>query len=188
MYAKTAFAVAASALALPGAAAAAVHHSSEPGQGGLHPSGRLVHDEDAQQRLARANVRLARREARLHGHRLPRGYARRVRDDAVTVLRARNQRLRRRVARLKRAAAGTALTGSTASAPLQAIAACESGGSPSAIGGGGQYRGKYQFSMSTWASVGGSGDPAAASEAEQDRRAAMLYTQAGASAWPVCGR
>jgi hypothetical protein len=77
---------------------------------------------------------------------------------------------------------------STASAPLQAIAACESGGNPSAIGGGGQYRGKYQFSTSTWASVGGKGDPAAASEAEQDRRAAMLYARAGASSWPVCGR
>jgi hypothetical protein len=77
---------------------------------------------------------------------------------------------------------------STASAPLQAIAVCESGGNPSAIGGGGQYRGKYQFSMATWASVGGTGDPARASEAEQDRRATMLYSRTGAAAWPVCGR
>jgi hypothetical protein len=35
--------------------------------------------------------------------------------------------------------------------------------------------------------VGGTGNPAAASEAEQDRRAAMLYQRAGASPWPVCG-
>jgi hypothetical protein len=70
---------------------------------------------------------------------------------------------------------------------LQAIAACESGGNPRAIGGGGAYRGKYQFSYSTWASVGGSGDPAAAPEAEQDRRAAMLYARSGAGQWPVCG-
>ena len=70
---------------------------------------------------------------------------------------------------------------------LQAIAACESGGNPRAIGGGGAYRGKYQFSYSTWAAVGGSGDPAAAPEAEQDRRAAMLYARSGAGQWPVCG-
>ena len=64
-------------------------------------------------------------------------------------------------------------------AHLQAIAACESGGDPRAIGGGGAYRGKYQFSYSTWAAVGGSGDPAAAPETEQDRRAAMLYARSG---------
>ncbi|MBV9212519.1 MAG: transglycosylase family protein [Actinobacteria bacterium] len=71
---------------------------------------------------------------------------------------------------------------------LQSIAACESGGNPRAVGGGGTYRGKYQFTYSTWASVGGSGDPAAAPEAEQDRRAAMLYARDGRSQWPVCGR
>ena len=70
---------------------------------------------------------------------------------------------------------------------LQAIAQCESGGDPRAIGGGGAYRGKYQFSYSTWAGVGGTGDPAAAPEAEQDRRAAMLYARSGAGQWPVCG-
>jgi soluble lytic murein transglycosylase-like protein len=72
-------------------------------------------------------------------------------------------------------------------ATLDAIAACESGGDPTAIGGGGAYRGKYQFDTGTWASVGGSGDPAAAPEAEQDMRAAMLYARAGSSPWPVCG-
>ena len=70
---------------------------------------------------------------------------------------------------------------------LASIAACESGGNPGAVGGGGTYRGKYQFDQQTWSSVGGSGDPAAAPEAEQDKRAAMLYAQRGASAWPVCG-
>ena len=70
---------------------------------------------------------------------------------------------------------------------LQAIAQCESGGDPRAIGGGGAYRGKYQFSYSTWAGVGGTGDPAAAPEAEQDIRAAMLYERSGPGQWPVCG-
>jgi len=72
-------------------------------------------------------------------------------------------------------------------ATLNSIAACESGGNPRAIGGGGAYRGKYQFSFGTWASVGGKGDPAAASEREQDRRAAMLLIRGGRGHWPVCG-
>jgi hypothetical protein len=75
----------------------------------------------------------------------------------------------------------------TVSPHLQAIAQCESGGDPHAIGGGGTYRGKYQFSYATWAAVGGSGDPAAAPEAEQDKRAAMLYERSGPGQWPVCG-
>jgi Transglycosylase-like domain len=72
-------------------------------------------------------------------------------------------------------------------ATLNGIAACESHGNPRAIGGGGAYRGKYQFSFGTWASVGGRGDPAAASEREQDRRAAMLLKRGGRGHWPVCG-
>ena len=71
---------------------------------------------------------------------------------------------------------------------LKAIAACESGGNPRAIGGGGLYRGILQFDRQTWASVGGSGDPAAAPVEEQYRRGAMLYARAGSSPWPVCGR
>lgn len=85
--------------------------------------------------------------------------------------------------------AGTAggSSSSTAGAGLESIAACESGGDPNAVGSGGQYRGKYQFDRQTWASVGGSGDPASASEGEQDQRAAALVAQQGRSAWPNCG-
>jgi hypothetical protein len=97
-------------------------------------------------------------------------------------------------ARTTTSTAGT--TGSTAPSgaasgaggSLGGIAACESGGNPSAVGGGGTYRGKYQFDQQTWQSVGGSGDPAAAPEAEQDARAAQLYSQRGAQAWPTCGK
>lgn len=71
-------------------------------------------------------------------------------------------------------------------AKLQAIAQCESGGNAEAVSPSGRYRGKYQFSRETWRGVGGEGDPAAASEAEQDRRAATLYEQSGGSAWPNC--
>jgi hypothetical protein len=70
---------------------------------------------------------------------------------------------------------------------LAAIAACESGGNPQAIGGGGQYRGLFQFDVATWQSVGGQGDPAAATVAEQVKRAQILYAQAGPGEWPVCG-
>ena len=69
---------------------------------------------------------------------------------------------------------------------LDAIAACESGGDPTAVNSAGYY-GKYQFDTGTWASVGGSGNPAEASEAEQDYRASLLYSRAGSSPWPVCG-
>lgn len=95
-------------------------------------------------------------------------------------LRLRAQLHRRR---LERAAAASVPRG-----VLAAIAACESHGDPRAIGGGGLYRGAYQMTFSAWRSVGGAGDPAGASMAEQTRRAALLYRRAGASQWPVCGR
>jgi peptidoglycan hydrolase-like protein with peptidoglycan-binding domain len=69
---------------------------------------------------------------------------------------------------------------------LQRIAACESGGNASAVSADGRYRGKYQFSRATWRFMGGSGDPAQATEAEQDRRAALLLARAGTSPWPNC--
>jgi peptidoglycan hydrolase-like protein with peptidoglycan-binding domain len=80
--------------------------------------------------------------------------------------------------------------GSTAGAPsgaLARIAQCESGGDPTAVSSSGTYRGKYQFTRATWRDLGGSGDPAQASEAEQDRMAAKLYAQRGSAPWPVCG-
>jgi peptidoglycan hydrolase CwlO-like protein len=70
---------------------------------------------------------------------------------------------------------------------LMKIAQCESGGNPHAISPGGQYRGMFQFTFATWAAVGGHGDPAQASAAEQIQRAAILYERAGPGQWPVCG-
>jgi hypothetical protein len=95
--------------------------------------------------------------------------------------------LRRSIPILRRSSAAATGTAGAVSPQLEAIARCESGGDPTAIGGGGLYRGKYQFSVSTWRSVGGSGDPAAAPEAEQDRRAAALLARSGPGQWPVCG-
>jgi hypothetical protein len=67
-----------------------------------------------------------------------------------------------------------------------ALARCESGGRPNAVSASGTYRGLYQFSKQTWAGVGGSGDPAAASADEQTMRAQMLYARSGAGQWG-CG-
>jgi hypothetical protein len=130
------------------------------------------------------------REARRLGLKVPA-----LRHDATfSAISRANGRLYQRVARAQKAAqaqqpaGGTTYSGSAPSGQLQAIAACESGGNPQAIGGGGAFRGKYQFTYSTWASVGGSGDPAAAPEAEQDARAAELLARSGTSPWPVCGQ
>jgi soluble lytic murein transglycosylase-like protein len=79
------------------------------------------------------------------------------------------------------------LPGGVSLSTLEAIASCESGGNPAAVSSDGTYRGKYQFDYGTWESMGGSGDPAAAPEAEQDYRAALLYAASGSSPWPVCG-
>ncbi|HUB99142.1 MAG TPA: transglycosylase family protein [Solirubrobacterales bacterium] len=79
------------------------------------------------------------------------------------------------------------LPGGVSIETLESIAACESGGDPRIVSSDGSYRGKYQFDVGTWESVGGHGDPAAAPEMEQDYRAALLYSRSGSSPWPVCG-
>jgi peptidoglycan hydrolase-like protein with peptidoglycan-binding domain len=71
-------------------------------------------------------------------------------------------------------------------ATLKRIAQCESGGNPRAISRDGRYRGKFQFDRSTWEAIGGSGDPAAASESTQDRLALRLYRKRGTAPWPNC--
>ena len=68
-----------------------------------------------------------------------------------------------------------------------ALAKCESGGNPKSVDSSGSYYGLYQFSPSTWASVGGSGLPSQATAAEQTYRAKLLYVRDHASPWPVCG-
>jgi hypothetical protein len=97
------------------------------------------------------------------------------------------RRARLRKLREQREQQFASLPGGVSLSTLDAIGACESGGDPAAVSSDGTYRGKYQFDYGTWASVGGSGDPAAASESEQDYRAALLYAQSGSSPWPICG-
>ncbi|KPI00913.1 Transglycosylase-like domain protein [Actinobacteria bacterium OV450] len=69
-----------------------------------------------------------------------------------------------------------------------ALAQCESGGRPSATDASGTYGGLYQFDVTTWHSLGGSGRPQDAPGPEQTYRAKKLYVQRGATPWPHCGR
>ena len=66
------------------------------------------------------------------------------------------------------------------------LAACESGGRPGVVSANGLYHGLYQFSVSTWRSVGGSGLPSNASAAEQTKRAKILQARSGWGQWPHC--
>jgi len=160
------------------------------------PTGATVENKTRQEvrhkRLVRKFLALRNRANRLiarRHHRKPRivDTARQVRWSnrglrrSIRVLRKRIRRLR---SALEDQRAG--LTPAVR-AILERIAYCESKGNPRAIGGGGAFRGKYQFTYGAWKSVGGRGDPAAASEAEQDRRAALLLRRSGSSPWPICG-
>lgn len=66
----------------------------------------------------------------------------------------------------------------------RALRTCESGDNYSINTGNGYY-GAYQFDLSTWKSVGGTGYPHQASKAEQDVRALALYRMRGWSPW-IC--
>lgn len=145
----------------------------------------------ARRRLVNRNMALARRLGHLRDDPLTRAERSRRRAALVAHTPAELGRSTRRVRRAVRRARARRFGGAP-NVPippqLEAIAHCESRGDPRAVSAGGRYRGKYQFSFATWRSVGGRGDPAAASETEQDRRAAMLYRRDGAGHWPVCGR
>jgi uncharacterized protein YabE (DUF348 family) len=80
----------------------------------------------------------------------------------------------------------SAPTTSASSLNWNALALCESGGNPQAVNAYGYY-GLYQFTLGTWASVGGSGNPIDASADEQTYRAQLLYESRGDEPWPVCG-
>ena len=63
---------------------------------------------------------------------------------------------------------------------------CESSNNYSTNTGNAHY-GAYQFDVSTWRSVGGSGYPNRASKAEQDKRALILYRRRGWQPWQCAG-
>jgi len=123
----------------------------------------------------------------------------RVTDYAVAVYD--NEVKRQEAERIAAAAAAAAAAAQAAAVPspsysggggggaggnLASIRACESGGNYGTNTGNGYY-GAYQFDQQTWNSVGGSGNPANASPAEQDARAQALINSRGSSPWPSCG-
>lgn len=69
-----------------------------------------------------------------------------------------------------------------------ALAACESGGNPSAHGGGGRYHGAFQFSLATWRSLGYGGDPHEHPYEVQLEAARRLQARSGWGQWPGCAR
>jgi hypothetical protein len=137
----------------------------------------------AHRRHVTRTIRLARTEARLKGKRLRTGYRSAISTWSNEKLMGRQKTLQRSIRELRRYQVPSAMR-----ARLSRIAQCESGGNPRAVGGGGRYRGLFQFDYGTWRSVGGNGDPARASVREQYFRAYKLMKARGSSPWPVCGR
>ncbi|HWC10622.1 MAG TPA: transglycosylase family protein, partial [Acidimicrobiales bacterium] len=73
------------------------------------------------------------------------------------------------------------------SADLAALRDCESDGNYRTNTGNGYY-GAYQFSASTWKSLGYGGLPHAAPPNVQDEAALRLASTKGWSHWPACAR
>ena len=69
-----------------------------------------------------------------------------------------------------------------------ALANCESHGNTAAVGGGGRYYGAFQFSLTTWHSLGYSGSPTDAPYEVQREAAQRLVARSGWGQFPVCGR
>jgi hypothetical protein len=166
--------------------------ASPPGQPGAVPGDMRA---AAISTLANRHVYFARRYHRLLGDRLSLSERRVLRRQISQLdpagIRAKTRDVRGDIRSLRRKL-DLKVNGGAPPVPippqLSSIAECESGGDPRAVSAGGTYRGKYQFSFATWRSVGGEGDPAEATETEQDRRAAKLYRTGGPGHWPVCGR
>lgn len=69
-----------------------------------------------------------------------------------------------------------------------ALARCESGMNQRATSKSGTYLGYFQFSMATWHSVGGPGDPRDSDYDTQVTYAQKLQARSGWGQWPACSR
>lgn len=80
----------------------------------------------------------------------------------------------------------TSDTGPQSGDKFDRVAQCESGGKAGTNTGNGYY-GAFQFTLSTWRAVGGTGLPSDHSYAEQKEKAIALAGRANpGSQWPVC--
>lgn len=95
---------------------------------------------------------------------------------------------KKRPAASSSSSSSSATSGAVGGGVWAKLAQCESGGRASVVSSNGLYHGLYQFTVSTWRSVGGSGLPSQASPAEQTKRAQMLQAKAGWGQWPACSR
>ncbi|QXJ26799.1 transglycosylase family protein [Actinomadura graeca] len=115
-------------------------------------------------------------------------YVRRKGKKVKTVI---SEKVKRKpVARILAVGPQSAGGGSAARLNWQGLAKCESNNNPKAVNPAGYY-GLYQFSMASWASVGGKGRPSDASAGEQTYRAQLLYNKVNGrwqGQWPNCGR
>lgn len=69
-----------------------------------------------------------------------------------------------------------------------ALARCESGGNPRAVGGGGRYFGAFQFSLGAWRGAGMSGNPVDYDYGTQVAVAQRIQARSGWGQWPACAR
>jgi hypothetical protein len=191
------------ALALPASSVAQTTDDQQASPGGVQPTGTAIRPEakPASHDLRRAYKRW-RTTLRRHGAYVGRNLLLEARAadgsrraPTTHELRHSIHQMQKRLKRYRRTPEGRAATyrlklraiPAWGRGHLRSIAWCESKNDPHAIGGGGAYRGMYQFSFSTWGVVGGSGDPAAAPRAEQTWRAWLLLSRHGSGHWPVCG-
>lgn len=73
--------------------------------------------------------------------------------------------------------------------PWAALAECESGGNPRAVSKTTPtYYGAFQFSLATWHSVGGTGNPIDHTYEHQLALAQKLQARSGWGQWPRCSR
>lgn len=68
------------------------------------------------------------------------------------------------------------------------LAACESSGNPTAVGGGGRYFGAFQFTLGSWQRTGHTGNPIDYPYEVQLEAAKTLQAMSGWSQWPVCAK
>jgi hypothetical protein len=165
------FVLACAVLAVPAAAA---------GDTPTATTSQTAHAAAFHKRLVHKDHRLAKRKAYLHSLHLKH-------DRVAIISRWSNVKLVHDIHKLRRQTLGPAHI-PWVRAKLNRIARCESHSNPRAVNASGTYRGKYQMSFRTWQVAGGHGDPVAAPEWEQDRRAAIILRRFGAGQWPVCGR
>lgn len=90
--------------------------------------------------------------------------------------------VRREAAEQLASGGGEAFLGGPYAIPTY-IVICESGGNYGALNPSSGAGGAYQIIPSTWRAYGGTGLPHQASKAEQDRIAAKIWADVGASAW-----